>query len=177
MTDHALGAITNCDTYVYSFGYDDLVVKINNLIDAYDSALAQLLDAPGASREATIERLTENTPQSLRAIKWTHTLKKSLKNGEVIEFDESRIREVHYRPFTRLWLYEDHRILSQAKATSDRFPRLDSAGSGGGGGGEFICLASPTNRAVFGAIATDCLADLCALGTNQPARVIPRKRS
>ena len=173
--DHALGAITNCDTYVYSFGYDDLVFKINNLIDAYDSALAQLLSVPDESREATIERLTENTPKSLRAIKWTHTLKKSLKNGEVIEFDESRIREVQYRPFTKLWLYEDHRILSQAKATSDRFPRPDSAASGGGG--EFICLASPTNRAVFGAIATDCLADLCALGTNQPSRVIPRKRS
>ena len=133
--DHALGAITNCDTYVYSFGYDDLVFKINNLIDAYDSALAQVLSATDESREATIEQLTENTPKSLRAIKWTHTLKKSLKNGEVIEFDESRIREVQYRPFTKLWLYEDHRILSQAKATSDRFPRPDSAATPGGGGG------------------------------------------
>ena len=130
--DHALGAITNCDTYVYSFGYDDLVLKINNLIDAYDGALAQVQSTPDKSREATIERLTENTPESLRAIKWTHTLKKSLKNGEEIEFDESRIREVQYRPFTKLWLYEDHRILSQAKATSNRFPRQDAAAGGGG---------------------------------------------
>ena len=133
--DHALGAITNCDTYVYSFGYADLVSRINKLIDTYDSALARVQSVPVESRQATIDQVTENTPQSLRSIKWTHTLKKSLRNGEVIEFDESRIRDVQYRPFTKLWLYEDHRILSQAKATSDRFPRPGSAISGGGGGG------------------------------------------
>ncbi len=175
LADHALGAKTNLDKYVYSFSYEDLVSRISDLIDAYDSALAQVQSVPTLSRQAMIDRVTKNTAESLPAIKWTHTLKQSLKNGEEIEFDEDRIREVLYRPFTKLWLYEDHRILSQAKATSDLFPRHDAAG--GGGGGEFISLASPNNRAVFGAIATDSLADLCAVGTNQPARVIPRKRS
>ena len=134
-TDHALGAKTNCDAYVYSFSYDDLVSRISNLIDAYDSALALVQSAPAKSRQAMIDQITENTKQSLHSIKWTHTLKQSLKSGEEIEFDETRIREVLYRPFTKLWLYEDHRILSQAKATSDLFPRPDVAGSGGGGGG------------------------------------------
>ena len=166
---HALGAKTNCDTYVYSFTYDDLVSRMTALIDAYEHA--RHLVTKGTS----IEDATRN--DELETIKWTHKLKQSLKNGQEIEFDEARIREVLYRPFTKLWLYEDHRILSQAKATSDLFPRPDAAASEAGGGREAICLASPNNRSIFGAIATDCLADLCAAGTNQPARVIPRKRS
>ncbi|MXW99941.1 MAG: DEAD/DEAH box helicase [Acidimicrobiaceae bacterium] len=124
---HALGAKTNCDTYVYSFSYDDLASRINRLIDAYDSALARVHSAPAGSRGALIEQVTKNTEESLRSIKWTHTLKQSLKKGEVIEFDETRIREVLYRPFTKLWLYEDHRIVSQARAASDLFPRTDGA--------------------------------------------------
>ena len=174
VTDHALGAKTNCDTYVYSFSRDDLISRISDLIDAYDSALARVQSVPKRSRLAIIEQVTQNTKESLPTIKWTHTLKQSLKKGKEIEFDETRIREVLYRPFTKLWLYEDHRILSQAEATSDLFPRPDDAAAGGGGGGESICLASPNNRAVFGTIATDRLPDLCAVGTNQPARVIPR---
>ena len=132
VADHALGAKTNLDKYVYSFSYEDLVSRISDLIDAYDSALARVQSVPEMSRQAMIDQVTKNTKDSLPTIKWTHTLKQSLKNGEEIEFDEDRIREVLYRPFTKLWLYEDHRILSQAKATSDLFPRHDAASGGGG---------------------------------------------
>ena len=31
-----------------------------------------------------------------------------------------------YRPFTKLWLYEDHRILSSVKTVSAMFPRADA---------------------------------------------------
>ena len=175
VTDHALGAKTNCDTYVYSFGYGELVSRINKLIEAYSGALKQVLSAPIEARQATIDQVTENTPHSQRSIKWTHTLKQSLKKGEVIEFDEGLIREVQYRPFTKLWLYEDHRILSQAKAASELFPRPSATQSRHAGGG--ICVATPSNRSIFGTLATNCYPDLCAVGTNQPARVIPRRRS
>ena len=64
---------------------------------------------------------------NLSTIKWTDTLKQSLRRGHGIEFDESRIREVLYRPFTKLWLYEDDRILSSVKTVSRMF------GKNGGG--------------------------------------------
>ena len=57
-------------------------------------------------------------------------LKKSLRRGHKIEFDESRILEVLYRPFTKLWLYEDDRILSSVKTVSRMF------GKNGGGVGD-----------------------------------------
>ena len=162
--EHALGAKTNCDTYVYSYSYDALASRIRDLIDAYEYARHLV------SRGESVEDATRN--DELETIKWTHTLKQSLSNDIEITFDETRIREVLYRPFTRIWLYEDHRILSQAKATTNLFPRPDTANER-----EIICFTSPSNRSLFGTIATDCLVDLCAVGTNQPARVIPQRRS
>ena len=113
--DHALGLATNCDTYVYSFSRGDLINKMKCLIDAYEDA-RELHHDLGLS----LDECTANT--ELTVIKWTGTLKQSLKKGENLAFDETRIREVLYRPFTKLWLYEDHRILSSVKTVSAMFP-------------------------------------------------------
>ena len=112
---HARGVATNLDSYVYSYSRTGLIVKIRALIEAYEEArelyeLGEPLDA-----------VTEN--YQLEVIKWTETLKQSLKHNRKIVFDESRIREVLYRPFTKLWLYEDDRILSRIKTISAMFPR------------------------------------------------------
>ena len=115
--DHALGLATNCDTYVYSFSRDDLIERVSRLIDAYENA--RLLFECGEP----LEDVTENV--DLHCIKWTDTLKSSLKRNVEITFDESRIREVLYRPFTKLWLYEDDRILSSVKTISAMFPRAN----------------------------------------------------
>ena len=164
------GVMTACDSYVYAFNYDDLVEKVTAYIDIYDSALARVQSGGlGQARAAEIAAITKNTAQSLPDIKWTGKLKQALRRGDVIEFDESRIRSVAYRPFAKIWMYEDPRILDKVEAVSSLFPEAPP---------EIVCVAAPNNRTIFGAIATGCLMDLCAVGTNQPARAIPRwKRS
>ena len=112
---HASGVKTNCDTYVYSFSRSDLIRKVENLIGAYEEA--RELHQAGESFQA----VTENN--QLENIKWTATLKQSLRRNHRLTFDESRIREVLYRPFAKLWLYEDDRILSSVKTISSMFPR------------------------------------------------------
>ena len=122
------GVMTACDPYVYAFDYDDLVDKVAAFIDTYDSALSRVLSARslrdrGAEIDlkAEIKAVTTNTPSSLRVIKWTDKLKKSLRRGDVIEFDAARIRQVMYRPFTSAWMYEDARILDKVEAVSSLF--------------------------------------------------------
>ena len=88
---------------------------MQQLIASYCDA-AELLEAG-----CTLEEVTEN--YQLDAIKWTPTLKQALRRGEKIAFDESRIREVLYRPFAKLWLYDDSRILAEIKTISAMFPR------------------------------------------------------
>ena len=123
--DHARGVTTTCDPYVYSFSRDDLIDRVQRLIAAYEEARrsvhAELWSGP-PDRRIIAERVDEwSVNDRLDTIKWTDTLKQSLQRGEVIEFDSDRIREVLYRPFTKLWLYEDHRILASVKTVSAMF--------------------------------------------------------
>ncbi|MYH06689.1 MAG: hypothetical protein F4194_09565, partial [Acidimicrobiia bacterium] len=66
-------------------------------------------------------------------------------------FDESRIRAVLYRPFTKLWLYEDDRILSSVKTVSKMFPRAEEGVAVSGGA---------TRGSNDTMVATGALADL-----------------
>ncbi|MDE0667685.1 MAG: DEAD/DEAH box helicase family protein [bacterium] len=198
VSSHALGVATNCDVYVYSFSRDILIQRVRSLIDANE--LARELHELGEPLEA----VTGN--DYLNEIKWTDTLKQSLKRGHRIEFDEARIREVLYRPFTKLWLYEDDRILSSVKTISRMFPR-DTADPTGGGLGQphpaapvrghghrpalrplrhrpadplptsaAILMAGPSNMALFGVLAGNRLPDLHLMGPGQQTRAIPRWR-
>ncbi len=162
VASHASGVKTNCDVYVYSFSREVLEQRVRNLIAAYNDAGEYL------AADFELDECTENN--ALSRIKWTATLKQSLRKNEEIIFDESRIREVLYRPFTKLWLYEDHRILSSVKTVAAMFPRERERER------ERISIASPNNRAIFSALATTALPDLSANGTNQPSRAIPRQR-
>ena len=162
---HASGVKTNCDTYVYSFSRTDLISKVKNLIDAYEEAREFI--AAGF----TFEEVTEN--YRLESIKWTARLKNSLKQNIEIVFDESRIREVLYRPFTKLWLYEDDRILSSVKTISAMFPRDDDSVPPP----PALLLPSQNNRDNCTVLANRYLSDLNCLGPNQGgARSLPRSR-
>ena len=194
---HARGVGTSCDVYVYSFSREELIARIKGLIEEYEDARFSV-----AEGETTIEEATQNT--NLGAIKWTATLKQSLKADKEIVFDESRIRAVLYRPFTKLWLYEDDRILSSVKTVSKMFPRAEEgvAVSGGatrgsndtmvatgaladlnllsGGGIEDhlpSILISGTSNMTFQALASATLPDLAAIKGSQQTRAMPRHRT
>ena len=112
---HALGIATNCDAYVYSFSQTDLIHKMRTLINTYEEARRCVHE----TRTMTFDEATRNI--QLNNIKWTGRLKQSLKKGVHLTFDENRIREVLYRPFLKLWLYEDPHILSSVKTVSALF--------------------------------------------------------
>ncbi|MYA83812.1 MAG: hypothetical protein F4Y15_14095 [Acidimicrobiales bacterium] len=113
VSEHASGIKSNCDVYVYSFSRDELARRMRLLIDAYSDVL-ELVEAG-----CDVDECTAN--DDLAHIKWTGTLKQSLRRREELVFDEGRIREVLYRPFTKLWLYEDARILSSVKSIANMF--------------------------------------------------------
>ncbi len=129
VSEHVLGIATNLDTYAYAFSRDRLVEKIERLIAAYEAARNDLVGV--SDRDGAISRIVENAKPA--QIKWTAQLRSALKRGDEITFDPTRIREVMYRPFTKLWLYEDDRILSSVKAASALFPQKQNNSAGGGG--------------------------------------------
>ncbi len=139
---NASGVKTNCDTYVYSFSRRNLLKKIERLVNMFNETLFDawdyMLDNPDVSVKQTVSRFTVNN--NLSEIKWTGTLKESFRrllneaqrtNNPPVELsvDPDRCRHVLYRPFTKLWLYEDDRILSSVKTVSAMFPRHEEVES------------------------------------------------
>ena len=61
---HALGVATNCDTYVYSFSRNELVMKLQLLIDAYNDAyeLHYNLGLTWGNAPKTLTLLSSNGP-------------------------------------------------------------------------------------------------------------------
>ena len=113
---HAGGVITSRDTYVYSFSRDDLADRTQTFIAAYERARRAVHE-----RGVPMEAATANT--ELENIKWNDSLRGLITKNVHIEFDQSLIRSVLYRPFQQLWLYEDERMLSSVKTISTMFPR------------------------------------------------------
>ena len=171
--DHALGIATNCDTYVYSYSREALAARMRRLIGAYNDAL-ELVEAG-----CTVEECTGN--DELDRIKWTDTLKQSLAKRTEIAYEESRIREVLYRPFTKLWLYEDDRILSSVKTISAMFPNPEPEAEPRERERERererVLFPMQNNRGLCSVLATACITDLNFLGPNQGGcRAAPRRR-
>ena len=149
---HALGVTAACDAYVYSFSRQKLIDKILEFIEAYDDTLALIEEY---SNIYSLKDLTVNN--KLDVVKWTQKLKSSLRQGRRIEFDESLIREVLYRPFTKLWLYEDDRILASVKTVSAMFPRDAEVES-------YAVTGGSNNSSPESLIASDVLPDLNSVG-------------
>ncbi len=159
---HALGLATNLDTYVYSFSKDKLIEKVKRLIDAYEQALDLVEDYGYDFEEAILN-------PRLDVIKWTGHLKNTLKKRKPLVFDETRIREVLYRPFTKLWLYEDDLILSSVRTIAAMFPRGEKE--------EAISFSNGSGRGMSDtAFASDEILDLNSV-RGGGARVFARRRS
>ncbi len=133
-SSHASGVKTNCDTFVYAFNQSRLVEKVRDLIDHYEG-VRQSLHRTGTIKinkdDEDLTEATRHTPETMEVIKWTETLKDNVRRNVPITFDETRIREVLYRPFQKLFLYEDDRILSRVKTVSRLFPRNEITRGGG----------------------------------------------
>lgn len=165
-----LGLTTACDTYVYSFSREKLLDKVQNLIAVFNNQLHLAWEYWQANPNISVDEIADKyaTAEDLHAIKWTGFLKKTflkkLKNAdedklekspEKLIFDEGKCRHVLYRPFTKLWLYEDADILTSVRSVSEIFPR--------GAEAEGMLLSGGSQRGITDAtVATDTIPDLNA---------------
>ena len=160
------GVATGCDVWAYSWSREKLEDKICELLDKYLDALDDLnraYPAPAKPTEDYLKHLMEK-----HDLAGVSQLKAALKRREPIIFDENRIREVLYRPFVKLWLYEDPRIIQSVKTVSAMFPRNEQSEGIGFTSGS----ARGTNDSV---VAADTLTDLNSL-RGGGVRIIRRRR-
>jgi predicted helicase len=138
----SLGVGSNRDEWVFSFTRNDLQAKINKLINNYNLEVNRFYQK---SSEATIENFINLEPSF---IKWTDRLKIALQQGDIIVFENIKIRNSLYRPFVSKYLYFDHLLNQRRYQQQLIFPSSQTEKEnlviciGGYGRKEFSILAS-----------------------------------
>jgi predicted helicase len=94
---YSLGVSTNRDDVVYDYNKDLLSKRIKQFCKDFD---LEVLRYQQSGKPDDIDNFI-----NYKNIKWSRDLKRDLKNGVKIEFDEYKIRESIYRPYTKTYLY------------------------------------------------------------------------
>ncbi len=94
----SLGIVTNRDDWVYDFSKQMLCKKMKFFFSQYHSERIKNKD-----RKFSDDELSRN-------LKWTRDLKKSIRKGIELNFENERIIPCHYRPFVKRFLYYDRYV-------------------------------------------------------------------
>ncbi|GAA7842031.1 DEAD/DEAH box helicase family protein [Helicobacter pylori] len=154
---NSMGVTTGRDPWVYNFSKDALTQNVQKCIDTYNADLKCFNEV---FREAFKQRTKgvksgdlykhlndkEITTDKTK-IAWTDGLKNHLiKNTNLLESSEKRVRLSLYRPFNKQWLYWDkdwiHRQGQFSKIFPDKSARNVVINTGVGNGKDFSALVS-----------------------------------
>ncbi|EJB43244.1 hypothetical protein HPHPA9_1167 [Helicobacter pylori Hp A-9] len=151
------GVASGRDPWVYNFSPNILTQSVQTCIDAYNADLKRF---NARFREAFKQRTKGVKPAELykhlndkeittdkTKIAWTDGLKNNLiKNKNLQESHEKRIRLAMYRPFNKQWLYWDKDWIQRQREFQKIFPDKDAQNvvinTGAGNGKNFSALVS-----------------------------------
>ena len=154
----SLGVSTNRDVWVYNFNRDSLCDNVQRTIGTYiaevDRYKYQVTEwKRGNAPEPEVDNfiISDDTK-----IKWSSSLKDKLKSGKVTYFTPEKVREVLYRPFTKLPLYFDPRMMTdRASVFPSIFPTAQTEAEN-----QVICVAGIGDRKGFGCLISNRIASL-----------------
>lgn len=114
------GVVTNRDAWAFNYSRDQLSENMKRLIGNY---MAEMQKYSGSDKTVQIRDFVDNDPKK---IKWTSDLLRRAKNGEEISFDDRRIIQAAYRPFSRRHLYYARNLNERAGLQESYYPRKNS---------------------------------------------------
>ncbi len=127
------GVATNRDPWVYNFSPNILTQSVQKCIDTYNADLKRFNErfreafkqrAKGVKSGDLYKHLNDKEITTDKTkIAWTDGLKnKLIKNTNLQESSEKRIRLAMYRPFNKQWLYWDKNLIHRQSEFSKIFP-------------------------------------------------------
>jgi predicted helicase len=154
----SLGVSTNRDAWVYNFNQEALCDNLKRMLETYTAEVDRW-------RHQVAEWKRGNAPEPQiddfvvpddTKIKWSSSLKDKLKSGKTTHFSPEKVREALYRPFTKLPLYFDPRMMTdRASVFPSIFPTPQTEMEN-----QVICVAGIGNRKGFGCFATNRIPNL-----------------
>ncbi|GAA9287928.1 DEAD/DEAH box helicase family protein [Helicobacter pylori] len=164
------GVASGRDPWVYNFSPDALMQNVQKCMDTYNADL-KLFNA--RFREAFKQRTkgvksadlykqlndSEITTDKTK-IAWTCDLKQEfIKNKNLQESHEKRIRLAMYRPFNKQWLYWDKDLINGQRQFSKIFPNKDAQ--------NVVINTGVGNGKDFSALVSDFISDYSLISPNQ----------
>ena len=121
LDDYCPGLQTNRDVWVYGFDRARLAERVERFVDTYNAQVVkwQRKGKPGV-------RVEDVVTHDDAKIKWSSSLKSSLKRGAYADFDEDAIYRAMYRPFVTKRLYYDRTLIHRPGDFDAYFPTPDA---------------------------------------------------
>ncbi len=131
------GVVSGRDPWVYNFSQETLKQSVQNCIDTYNADLKRFNErfreafkqrAKGVKSADLYKHLNDKEITTDKTkIAWTRSLKNHLiKNKNLQESHEKRIRLALYRPFNKQWLYFDENLNEEQYQLPKIFPDKDA---------------------------------------------------
>ncbi len=167
---NSLGVVSGRDPWVYNFSPNALTQNVKKCIDTYNADLKRFNER---FREAFKQRTKgiksgdlykhlndrEITTDKTK-IAWTVDLKnKLIKNKNLQESNEERVRLALYRPFNKQWLYWDKDLIHRQREFSKIFPDKSAQ--------NVVINTGCGNGKIFSALISDFISDCSLISPNQ----------
>ncbi|MFT2819497.1 type ISP restriction/modification enzyme, partial [Helicobacter pylori] len=164
------GVASGRDPWVYNFSKDALMRSVQKCIDTYNADLkrfnAHFREAfkqrtKGVKSDQLYKHLNDKEITTDKTkIAWTDGLKNNLiKNKNLQESHEKRIRLAMYRPFNKQWLYWDKDWINRQFQLPKIFPDKDAQ--------NVVINTGVGNGKDFSALVSDCISDYVLISPNQ----------
>jgi predicted helicase len=150
------GLKTNRDDWAWNFAQSVLNDSVQRMIATYNDHVDRWQERK--RKPTTIDEFVDNDP---RKISWSETLKKSIVEGQTLQFEFNRIRAGSFRPFTREFVYFDKDIDERRYQLPSFFPKSEDREN------RIICLNAPGNPKPFHCLAVSEIPDLHLTGDSQ----------
>ncbi len=164
------GVVSGRDPWVYNFSPNALMLSVQKCMDTYNADLkrfnAHFREAfkqrtKGVKSADLYKHLNDKEITTDKTkIAWSDDLKNHLiKNKNLQESHEKRIRLALYRPFNKQWLYWDKDWINRQREFSKIFPDKDAQ--------NVVINTGVGNGKNFSTLVSDCISDSSLISPNQ----------
>lgn len=144
----SIGVNTCRDVWAYCFEKEQLAAQVQRSIETYNGEIDRW---KRAGQPEDIDSFVNNDETR---IKWSNTLKNTFRRGIYAEFQDDKIRNALWRPFTKRFLFFDS-VMNQARGLCPQiFPTAFTEEEN-----IVICVSDRAHRAAFSVLTANILPD------------------
>ena len=160
---YSSGITTGRDPWIYNFAQNSLANNMHRMIENYNAEVARW--AQRTNQNANLDDFLVSDDVK---IKWSSTLKQKLKGGQIASFEEAKIRQSIYRPFTKSHLYFDRMVNDRMLVFPSIFPTVETESEN-----RIIIVSDHGFRAGFNTLMTNLISDSHILATQDRFQCFP----